>query len=237
MPGFRENPQDGTGWFLWVGDPDDNAAHGAVLAWLRESTNNFQDQTTPLSNPVRGNLGEFIAYQIGRRHVFPFKVMAHTANAWAPLSEISGSGLDILWIDLSGAPSQDSVAVQEVKTTGTNSLSIADGLISDYEKLFGQNLKLTLRTRLISHKNRLEQEGRGSLAPRLTELGGVGPDQSPGVRLLPTLVHDSSLDSSAKMAAVRQAILGMGWPASAVQGWSIQLDNIELRLTRISRGQ
>ena len=73
---------------------------------------------------------------------------AHAANAWDPLSSISRPDIDIVWAYFGELPDGDWVALQEVKTTVTNSLSIADNLIEDYDKLFGENPKLTLRTRL-----------------------------------------------------------------------------------------
>ena len=37
----------------------------------------------------RGNLGEFIAYYIGKSYVFTNVANAYGANTWAPLSDIS----------------------------------------------------------------------------------------------------------------------------------------------------
>ena len=239
MPGFRENSQGVVaGWFMWVGDPDDEAAHQVLLAELRDTVNYFLGIDESPSNSIRGNLGEFIAYQVGRNHAHPQRMEAHAANAWDPLSSISRPDIDILWAYFGEPPDGDWVALQEVKTTVMNSLSIADNLIEDYDKLFGQDPKLTLRTRLGGLKNRLDQQGRGDLAPRLTEIGGPPtPGLARGVRLLPTIVHDGALDSSTKMAAVRQGLIGKGWFPESIKCWSIQLDNINQRLTRLSRGQ
>ena len=209
-----------------------------LLAGLHATVNYFLGIDETPSNSIRGNLGEFIAYHIGRNHVLPQRMEAHAANAWDPLSSISRPDIDIVWAYFGELPDGDWVALQEVKTTVTNSLSIADNLIEDYDKLFGENPKLTLRTRLGGLKNRLDQQGRGHLAPRLTEIGGPPtPGGARGVRLVPTLVHDSALDSSTKMAAVRQGLIGKGWLPESIRCWSIQLDNINQRLTRLSRGQ
>ena len=237
MPGFSNSAQGGQGWLLWIGDPDDNAAHQEILSWLQGQNTQFQGANTTPSNSMKGNLGEFIAYQIGKHYVAPVAAIAFTANAWDPLSNISRSDLDVVWIDLSGNPMQDSVTIQEVKTTGGTSLSLAYDLISDHEKLFGQNLKLTLRTRLSSLKNKMDQQGLGNLAPRLTALGGPSPGLTKGVQLWPTLVHDSSVSSQAVMAAVQQAIIGLGWPPSVIESWSIELDDLDRRITLLSRGQ
>ena len=237
MPGFRKCAQGGHGWLLWVGDPDDNAAHQEILSWLQGQNSQFEGPNTTPSNHMKGNLGEFIAYNIGRHYVAPAGARAFTANAFDPIVNNSRTEVDVLWVNLSGNPTQDSVTIQEVKTTGSTSLSLADGLISDYEKLFGQNLKLSLRTRLSSLKNKMDQQGLGNLAPHLTAIGGPSPGQTRGVKLWPTLVHDSSLNSQAKMAAVQQAIIGLGWPADVIESWSIELDALDKRITRLSRGQ
>ena len=239
MPGFRENSQGvATGWLMWVGDPDDEAAHRGLLASLQESLHHFLGIDETPSNSIRGNLGEFIAYHVGRHHAHPQCVEAHAANAWDPLSRISRPDIDIVWANFGESPDDDWVALQEVKTTVTNSLSIADNLIEDYDKLFGEDPRLTLRTRLGGLKNRLDQQGRSDLAPRLSEIGGPPiPGQARGVRLIPTVIHDGALDSSTKMAAVRQALIGKGWLPRVIRCWSVQMDNINQRLTRLSRGQ
>lgn len=237
MPGFRRSGRGTTGWLLWIGEPDDDQAHWTIVAWLRSINAAFQAPGTPLSNRTKGNLGEFITYCIGKHHVHPPAMFAYTENAWDPLGNISRPGPDIKWLSIGQNPATDWIIIQEVKTTGTNSLSIANDLITDYAKLFGQNLKLTLRTRLTHLKTQLEQQGRHDLVPRVTELGGPSAEQSRGVGLAPTLLHDASLDSSTKMTAVRQAIIGLGWPAQAVECWSIQLDDLDTRLNRISGGQ
>ena len=238
MPGFRDNSGDIAGWSAWAGDPDDDAAHQTILAWLQSSvTAGFLDVTGCLSNRVKGNLGEFIAYRIGKNYVFTNITIAHTANAWDPLSEISRSDIDIVWLHFGSTEADDWAALQEVKTTGGSSLGLADNLISDYEKLFGENLRLTLQTRLNAVKNKLDQQGRGHLSSRVTALGGPAPDRARGIQLIPTLLHDAAHDSSAKMVAIRQALIGRGWATDAVGCWSIALSDLDQRLTRLARGQ
>ena len=237
MPGFKQSDLGTTGCLLWIGDPGDEQAHQAILAWLRSARVDFLAPGTPLSNRIKGNLGEFIAYCIGRHNVHPPDVSAYGENTYNPLGDISNSGLDIKWLNLGPTPATDWMIIQEVKTTGSSSLSIADDLIADYDKLFGQNLKFTLRTRLNQFKTKLEQEGRHEFVPRITELGGPRANQARGIYLFPTLLHSASLNSTTKMSAVRQAIVGLGWPSQTVECWSIQLDDIDTRLTQISRGQ
>ncbi|MCY4108799.1 MAG: hypothetical protein OXG11_07205 [Chloroflexi bacterium] len=227
-----------TGWTEWRGTPDDGAAHQTILTWLQNAvTAGFLDQTQPLSQRVKGNLGEFIAYWIGKSYVFTNVAIVHTSNAWDPLSEISRPDLDIVWLYFGETEADDWAVLQEVKTTGGNSLSIADGLIKDYEKLFGENVRLTLQTRLSALKNKLDQHGQGYLSTRVSALGGPRPSQSRGIRLAPTLVHDAALDSSGKMIAIRQVLIGQGWSTDAVECWSVALGEIEQRLVRLARGQ
>ena len=238
MTGFKDSSSDAIGWRLWEGDPNDEAAHHSILAWLQATvTAGFLQPTEPLSNAIKGNLGEFIAYRIGESYVFTNVEIAHAANAWDPLSHISRPDVDIVWLYFGRNQADDWAALQEVKTTGETSLGLADSLINDYEKLFGENLQLTLQTRLGALKNKLDQQGQGYLSPRVTALGGPGPNQARGIRLVPTLIHDAALDSSAKMATIRQVLIGRGWSTDAVECWSVALDEIDQRLTRLARGQ
>ena len=149
MPGFRQNATSTTGWLAWEGDPDDDAAHLTILTWLQGAvTAGFLKPTGSLPNAVKGNLGEFIAYRIGEDYVFTNVTIAHAANAWDPLSQISRPDVDIVWLYFGSAEADDWAALQEVKTTGQASMGLADSLITDYEKLFGENLQVTLQTRL-----------------------------------------------------------------------------------------
>ena len=238
MTGFKDNSGGVTGWVAWEGDPNDDAAHQTILGWLQSAVGTgFLEGKASLSNRVKGNLGEFIAYSIGKSYVFTNLANAYGANTWAPLSDISRPDLDIVWLHFGSTEADDWAALQEVKTTGGASLGLADSLISDYEKLFGENLQLTLQTRLGALKNKLDQEGQGHLSPRVTALGGPAPNRARGIRLIPTLLHDAALDSSTKMAAVRQVLIGRGWSTGVVECWSVALGDIDQRLTRLARGQ
>ena len=213
MTGFKDNSGGVTGWVAWEGDPNDDAAHQLILGWLQRAVAaGFLEEKGSLSNRVKGNLGEFIAYYIGKSYVFTNVANAYGANTWGPLSDISRPDLDIVWLHFGSTEADDWAALQEVKTTGGNSLGLADSLITDYEKLFGENLQVTLQTRLGALKNKLDQQGQGHLSPRVTALGGPAPNRARGIRLIPTLLHDAAFDSSTKMAAVRQVLIGRGWP-------------------------
>ena len=142
------------------------------------------------------NLGEFIAYQVGKNYAFVNGEIAHSANATEPLSRISRSRLDVVWMYFGDYASDDWAAIQEVKTTGQASLDLADDLINDYNKLFGDDHRVRLQSRLTGLMNVLDELGRGDLSPRLAALGGLGPDSAAGIKLYPTLLHDSGIESS-----------------------------------------
>jgi len=118
-------------------------------------------------------------------------------------------------------------------------LSLADNLISDYDKLFETDPRFTLQTRLQDIKNKLEYEHKQpELCPRITELAGQSPQTSPQVQLLPTLVHERlGSDPQTKMLAIRETLSGKGWPRRAVQPWAIGLFDLNTRLLRLATGQ
>ena len=238
MPGFRRNSQGAPGWLSWESDPTDDAAHQTVLDWLRNAVEaGFLGPSESFTNAVKGNLGEFIAYQIGSSYVFTNLTIAPTANAWDPLSKISRPDIDIVWLHFGETEAEDWAVIQEVKTTGGATLTLADSLITDYDKLFGENLRLTLQTRLVALKNKLEQQGQGKYTPRVTALGGPSPSLARGIRLVPTLLHDAAQDSSMKMTVIRQVLIGRGWSSNVVECWSIALADLDDRLSRLARGQ
>ena len=238
MPGFRKHQNSTVGWWLWEGDPDPDAAHQTILQWLQGvATSGFLKSTQSLSPAVQGNLGEFTAYAIGNTYVFTNGEIAYGANTPDPLSPKSQDGVDIVWLYFGNNEADDWAALQEVKTTGQASLRLADDLIDDYQKLFGENVRLTLQTRLTALKNKFDQRGQRHLSARLTALGGPAPSQTRGIRLYPTLFHDAAHNSLAKMTAVRQALIGQGWSANVVECWSVVLDNLNNRLARLARGQ
>ena len=238
MPGLRKNQNSTVAWSFWEGDPDSDAAHHTVLQWLQSvATSGFQQPTQSLSPAVKGNLGEFTAYEIGHNYVFTNGEIAYGANTADPLSPKSQDGIDIVWLYFGIGEADDWAGLQEVKTTSDPSLALANDLIDDYDKLFGENVRQTLQTRLTALKNKLDQRGQGHLSSRLTSLTGPAPDQARGIRLYPTLFHDAAHNSSTKMTTIHQVLVGLGWSAAAVECWSVALDSLDNRLTRLARGQ
>ena len=237
MPGFSNERGNAAGWLAWQGDPDDDAAHRTILEWLREVVPaGFIEVHDALPNRVKGNLGEFIAYGIGKNYVFTSVEIASGANTTDPLANISKPDVDIVWLNIGETQTDDWAVFQEVKTTGDASLGLADALFTDYEKLFGEDVRLTLQARLGALKNKLDQMGQGHLSPRVTQLTAPSPELASRIYLVPTLLHDARNDPSAKMVAVRQSLIGHGWNADSVQCWSVAMGEIDDRLSRIAQG-
>ena len=84
--------------------------------------------------------------------------------------------------------------LQEVKTTGANDLTHANRLIEDYIKLFGTDAEVTLQTRLGVAANHMEAlKIESEICCRTTEIGGISPETSSRVQLVPTLVRSNLL--------------------------------------------
>ena len=129
MHGFRSTSQGLNGRLEWKSDPDDDTAHRTLLRWLNSAlTGRFLTPSESVSNTIRGNLGEFIAYRLGKEFVFTNVEIADAANAWDPLSKISRPDIDIVWLYFGCTEGDDWAALQEVKTTGNASLALADGV-------------------------------------------------------------------------------------------------------------
>lgn len=238
MPGFVRG--DTSGVVLWLGDPDCQAAHDAILHWLNENCPNFYTAPSEDDNILKGNLGETIVFCIGYWYVFNTpQEKAFVANALNPFGGISQPNIDMVWLRFSETSDEDVAVLQEVKTTGDASLTLADNLIRDYDKLFGTNPRFTLHTRLQDIKNRLEYEHKQpELCPRVATLVGQSPQTSPQVQLFPTLVHERrESDPQTKMLAIRETLCGKGWARRAVQAWAIGLFDLNERLLKLAMGR
>lgn len=226
---------------LWRGHPDDNAAHAWILNWLANElvgTVFRQSGSPPISNAVRGNLGESITYKLARSSTFPPPVRAFAANALRPIRDTSAIGLDIAYVAFSERPEDDILAIQEVKTTSGYHLEYADQLISDVEKLSSSNVDLNLSARVNMIANLLDFDHNApDLAARALALGASTPQAARQVRLIPSLVHDTNcVDPIPKLNAVTTAITAFGWSRDAISVWSIALDELDARLQRLAEG-
>ena len=238
MEPFASSRTQAAGLTFWRGQPDDDAAHQAVVAWLSASLPpDFPLSSTSISSRTKGNIGEFIVYNIGRSSSFPSGAICEAANAWDPLSNISRPGIDLLWVCFDLDNSDDWAVVQEVKTTGQDKPDLARELVSDYDKLFGEDVRLTLQTRLGSFKNKLDQLDLSHMATRVSALAGQDPSSSSLIRLTPTLVHNSLHDSTPQLTTVRRILIEKGWSSESIDCWSVALSDIDDRLSRIARGR
>jgi hypothetical protein len=238
MPGFARNEMAGV--ILWVGDPDCQAAYNATLSWLIENCTSFYATPSAGDNILKGNLGETLTFCVGYWYVFDSPhVKAFAANALNPFGGIPKPGIDIVWIRFGATGADDMAILQEVKTTGDATLSLADNLISDYDKLFETDLRFTLQSRLQDIKSKLQYEHKQlELCARVAEFAGQSPQTSPQVQLLPTLVHERlGSDPHTKMLAIRETLYGKGWSRRAVQPWAIGLFDLNTRLLKLAMGQ
>jgi hypothetical protein len=150
---------------VWEPTPDDQSAHDWLLAHLRRMQLPFEDG--PITPRIQGNLGECCCWLIGGENDSE-GLSGFVANAHQPLQDISQPESDIVWVALASNPLDDWVALQEVKTTGSSNLNYASHLVTDYEKLFGPDLALTLSSAPI---HRAWQERTTSDAARSSHAG------------------------------------------------------------------
>lgn len=226
---------------VWLGNPDCQSAHDAVLDELSQFCSEFllkAPSDDARLNILKGNLGEFIGFCIGKWGALSSH-RAFAANAFTPLGSISKPEIDIVWLYFGEKPSDDIGILQEVKTTASTSLSYADNLIKDYEKLFGTDPALTLQTRLQAIKNRLEYEHkRKDLCARISNLAGQSPQTSLRIQLIPTLVYEREGNNPlTRMVAIRSALCGRGWTPSSVEAWAVGLSDLNARLVRLATGK
>lgn len=226
----------------WQGRPSHQAAHDATLSWLRTVISSFMRAPTPnpLDTRTKGNLGESIAAFVGieRSHV------GHRCdgpNYLTPLSGISRSEIDLVWIEFNEESDElDCAWLQEVKTSSAVDLAIARKLTDDYQKLFGTDLERTLATRLQAIASRIQYaERRPDLAARIRNLCEIRPQDIKQVNLEPTLLVDHTLRDlgETRLIGVSAAIAGLGWPNEQVRTHLISLDDLESRLSRLAGGQ
>lgn len=222
---------------LWQGDPDSSAAEGALLDWLREELG-AAFRTDPLNERVFGNLGECLAHMLGLRSDFA-DWHSIVANAVQPLANVSASGIDVLWFFPAPDATDDMAVVQEVKTTSNASLALADDLVDDTAKLFGEDVQVTLQTRLNAAAADFKlTRRRPDLAARIRQLGATDAQTATQVRLCPTIIHEEGgANPQTKLTAIRTSIVSLGWDGNGVVPWSVAIEDIWNRFERVSRGQ
>ena len=128
----------------WTPHPTHDAAHAWVLSWLKTLGIVFLPPGTRISHSTKGNLGEAVAACIGH-HLNYDDTHWHTfaINLGACTDSISRPDVDIVWLYLPDSHA-DLAVLQEVKTTSSADLALADDLTNDYTKLFGNKPSLTL---------------------------------------------------------------------------------------------
>ena len=119
MKGFARS--DAGGVVLWFGDPDCQAAHNSLLAWLRRKCSPFLPSARRDDNILRGNLGESIGFCVAYWHGYS-DCHGFPANALRPFRPNSAIDLDIVWLRFGADASDDVATLQEVKTTSGASL-------------------------------------------------------------------------------------------------------------------
>lgn len=223
---------------LWTGNPDCQAAHSEILSFLTAHCQPFPQTAKKGDNILRGNIGETIVFCLGKSERFGHDCLGHFANALRPFSGKSNPELDLLWVHFGVTANDDWAVLQEVKTTAAKSITYANNLIDDFDKLFGTNARLTLHTRIQDFKNRLEfeQNRPAHLIQRANQLCGTSPGACPRIRLLPTVVHDSQAEDVVEtMLLVRETLSSKSW--GGVEPWAVGLSALDDRLVRLARGQ
>lgn len=220
----------------YTGDPKCEEGYKWIQEILLETTNDFIVNSTEFNDRIKGNIGEFVVFHITRAEIKPGDGWyIFYSNADTPLSRISGSGLDIcfLYLGANDQGTEDTLCIQEVKTTGASNLSYATALVSDYEKLTSADTSVNLHTRVRSLKARMRDiygVTDRKVLDRVQNLAHPDPSKCQNVFLLPTLVHElKGADPAAALSQVRSQI--------AAQGWRLELIYpISIGLTRLNDG-
>ena len=220
----------------------DASSEDAAHEWLLERFKNdlkIAFIATVINTAIKGNVGEASTLLIGIENDFK-DLMPFAANAWGPTLAISRPEMDIVWVDLDEDTGADRIYLQEVKTTGREGLSIADGLVSDYRKLFWDDVTVTLQTRLQSIECKLRFEHKDVESAK--RIGSIieeirSPQTAVGVYLVPTIFHGTNQrDAIIKLLAIRTSLESLGWPVAAIQPWTILLENIDSHIDRLAKG-
>jgi len=224
------------------GNPSCAIAYKWILNHLRElEVEWLHNGTSKLANSIKGNLGEFIAFNLSEYDgLVGTSYHAFLAGAVRPLADSPDPGLDIsfIYLDPAGNEDDDRLYIQEVKTTGDSTLAYANALITDYAKLLDSTGSLNLGIRIATLKARmkLERKRPRSEIERIEKLGHPDAAKCTKVRLLPTLVHElSGADAMKKMQQVKAALLAQGWLDQSIEPRSLGLTNLNEGLLSIGK--
>ena len=224
-----------------TGAPDCLAFYKWLHAELAAATLSWPPPAAKLAPGRRGNLGEFIVLQVFNEAGFDgpdYKVS--TGGAATPLHGATHPGLDItvVYLDPQGIAANDRLYVIEVKTTGRVSLSYANALIDDYQKLLGGtkvSSSLAIRMNYVIGQLKAVHKLPKPLIQRAKNLFQVTPAQCAAVKLVPTLLHDRKYgDPVETMGAVAEEIHLLGWRADCIEPWSISISRLNLCLLHLS---
>ncbi|MCE9603213.1 MAG: hypothetical protein K8S21_13495 [Gemmatimonadetes bacterium] len=221
----------------WCGEPDCNAAIAALRAHLDLTPIPRLKAGESLTNVQVGNLGESLAYLVGRHARFSeSRFMMMGVNAGNPLASGSRTGLDLLWIAFHESDETlDHAWLQEVKTTrDSTNATYLDQLVVDHKKLFAESISLSLEARLWEASFTLKNSNQTQeLDRRVRALGGRSAAEVRGVSLLPTGVHDRHVDAITAMEDVRLTLLDLGWREEMVLPVLIGISAIRSRFDEL----
>lgn len=217
---------------LFVGDPSCTEAYQWLHDILADTTNAWLSVDSDFNDRVKGNLGEFVAFHV-TKHGFNFAgYYFFASNTDSPLSRISGAGLDLAYLFLGADPTgiDDVLIIQEVKTTGSSTLTYAKRLIADHQKLGSVDPSLNLQARVRALKARLRDIHNISdraILDRVQALAHPDPAKCHKVTLRPTLVYERiGCDPLTTLRDVKEEIEKLGWHGSKILPVGIALSKV-----------
>tara|TARA_R110000787_G_scaffold286186_1_gene403621 strand:+ start:19843 stop:20628 length:786 start_codon:yes stop_codon:yes gene_type:complete len=221
----------------YVGQPSCNVFYKWILENLEEQLHaGFGPPHPPLtkiSSGQMGNLGESMAFLVGRFDRFSSPhFLAVLGGALTPFNSGTVIGVDIMivYLDPNGNVENDRLFIQEMKTTCASDLNYSKELIDDYEKLLDTTKpSLSLMSRVSSLKAKLNWEHNypNDLIQRVEDLAQPCVESCTRIRLLPTLIHDRNSDPVQALTHVLTEIQQQGWSQECIEAWSISLTRLE----------
>jgi hypothetical protein len=238
---FKPSPALGVDCF--AGNPTCADGYAWIQAHLQALCSNWLPPGSKLGDRRKGNLGEFIAFHVSEDSGFCGKgYFCMVGNANKPLSSSSDPGLDIafVYLDPKDDEDQDRLYIQEVKTTGSATLSYADALTEDHKKLQAADANTNLLSRIQAIKGTLKYQFKLAkpFLDRVEKMGHPDANKCKKVILLPTLVHEKHMaNPGKKLSQVKVDIAALGWPASNIFPRSIALTRLNDGLLALAMNQ